>query len=190
MTLTVSAPVKIAAICGLVFTVLVFGGLRLLGTGGGSDTATPHVILHHKFGSGVTKTATAVSVAVVYALEHPGEEVLLGDLDPRGAATKWTGATPSEPGLDMSAILGQDDVKGWADELAVSLDPAKGWPENLRVIPSGFRAQATQETLRQDHAEMRLKRSLSGTRAGGAAEPVKDGDILQFGRVKLRLALP
>ncbi len=59
MTLTLSPPVKIAAICGLVFTVLVFGGLRLLGTGGGSDTATPHVILHHKFGSGVTKkTAT------------------------------------------------------------------------------------------------------------------------------------
>ena len=58
MTLSVSAPVRIAAICGLVFTVLVFGGLRLLGAGGGSDTtATPHVIRHHAFGTGVTKTA-------------------------------------------------------------------------------------------------------------------------------------
>lgn len=114
---------------------------------------------------GVTKTATAVSIAVVYAQEHPDEIVLLGDLDPRGATTKWTGAKPQEPGLDMSAILGQDDVKGWADELAVPLDPKKGWPENLRVIPSGFRAQARQETLREDHAEMRLKRSLAGTRA-------------------------
>lgn len=56
MTLTLSAPVKIAAICGLVFTVLVFGGLRLLGThGSSSDTAAPHVIRHHKFGSGVAK---------------------------------------------------------------------------------------------------------------------------------------
>ena len=56
MTLTLSPPVKIAAICGLVFTVLVFGGLRTLGSGGGSaDAAAPHVIRHHKFGSGVTK---------------------------------------------------------------------------------------------------------------------------------------
>ena len=57
MTLTLSPPVKIAAICGLVFTVLVFGGLRLLGAHGGRDTAAPHVILHHKFGSGVAKKA-------------------------------------------------------------------------------------------------------------------------------------
>jgi hypothetical protein len=56
VTLTLSAPVKIAAICGLVFTVIVFGGLRLLGTHGtSSDTATPHVIRHHKFGSGAAK---------------------------------------------------------------------------------------------------------------------------------------
>jgi cellulose biosynthesis protein BcsQ len=115
---------------------------------------------------GATKTTTAVSVAVSYAEAHPHELVVLGDLDPRGAATKWTEAQPSEPGLDMSAILGQDDVKGWAAELAVPLDPAKGWPENLRVIPSGFRQQATQESLREDHAELRLKRSLSGLNAG------------------------
>ena len=56
MTLTLSPAVKIAAICGLVFTVLVFGGLRTLGTGSGSgNAAAPHAIRHHKFGSGVTK---------------------------------------------------------------------------------------------------------------------------------------
>jgi hypothetical protein len=55
VTLTLSAPVKIAAICGLVFTVIVFGGLRLLGAHGTSETAAPHVILHHKFGSGITE---------------------------------------------------------------------------------------------------------------------------------------
>jgi hypothetical protein len=55
VTLTLSAPVKIAAICGLVFTVLVFGGLRLLGgKSAGGSTAAPHVIQHHKFGAGVT----------------------------------------------------------------------------------------------------------------------------------------
>jgi hypothetical protein len=57
--------VRIAAICGLVFTVIVFGGLRLLGGGGGSDsTATPHVIRHHPFGTGVTKPAHKAKPAV------------------------------------------------------------------------------------------------------------------------------
>ena len=55
MTLTVSPPMKIAAICGLVFTVIVFGGLRLLGGSGGGDTpAATHVIRHHPFGAAKT----------------------------------------------------------------------------------------------------------------------------------------
>jgi hypothetical protein len=60
VTLTLSPPVKIAAICGLVFTVIVFGGLRMLGgKGGDSTTATPHVLRHHPFGSGTAaKKAT------------------------------------------------------------------------------------------------------------------------------------
>src|SRR4051812_29165368 len=46
---------KIAAICGLVFTVVVFGGFRLLG-GTGSETPAPvHVIRHHPFGTAATK---------------------------------------------------------------------------------------------------------------------------------------
>ena len=58
MTLTVSAPVRIAAICGLVFTVIVFGGLRMLGGAGGDDAeVTSKVIKHHPFGPGA-KTAT------------------------------------------------------------------------------------------------------------------------------------
>lgn len=108
---------------------------------------------------------TAISIAVAYALEHPDEEVLLGDLDPRSSASKWTGARPSEPGMSMGAIIGNDDVEGWADELAVQLDPSKGWPENLRVIPSE-RSLANHEKSPDDHAEQRLRRSLVGTNAG------------------------
>jgi len=59
VTLTLSPPVKIAAICGLVFTVLVFGGLRMLGGKGTDSVATPHVIEHHPFGTGVGKKTTA-----------------------------------------------------------------------------------------------------------------------------------
>lgn len=66
MTLTLSPPIKIAAICGLVFTVIVFGGLRLLGGGGGGggdSTATAHVIQHHPFGAGIAKTAPKTPAA-------------------------------------------------------------------------------------------------------------------------------
>jgi hypothetical protein len=65
MTLTLSPPIKIAAICGLVFTVLVFGGLRTLG-GKGESIAPPHVIEHHPFGPGANtadKSATATPAA-------------------------------------------------------------------------------------------------------------------------------
>src|SRR6266487_5853537 len=61
MTLTVSPPIKIAAICGLLFTVVVFGGLRMLG-GKGDSVAAAHVIKHHPFGPGAKtahKSATA-----------------------------------------------------------------------------------------------------------------------------------
>ncbi|MYV64173.1 AAA family ATPase [Streptomyces sp. SID4931] len=132
---------------------------------------------------GVTKTATAVSLAVAYALEYPDEEVILGDLDPRAAATKWTGAVAKrdERGgpLDMSAILAADDVEGWADAIAVPLDTSKGWPANLRVIPSSRRL-ATQEKTPDDHAELRLKRSLTGTRArlGVFDFPNRQGGVL------------
>jgi hypothetical protein len=59
MALSVSAPVRIAAICGLLATVLIFGGLRLLGGrgGGGDSVSAPKIIRHHPFGSGVTKKA-------------------------------------------------------------------------------------------------------------------------------------
>ncbi|WP_433860373.1 ParA family protein [Streptomyces kronopolitis] len=128
-------------------------------------TGEPEVVGSYSEAGGVTKTMVAVSTAVVYAQEHPEEEVLLGDLDPRGATTKWTGARPSDRGMSMGAIIGNDDVEGWADELAVSLDHEKGWPRNLRVIPSE-RSLANHEKSPDDHAEQRLKRSLVGTRAG------------------------
>ena len=67
MTLTLSAPVKIAAICGLVFTVIVFGGLRMLGGKGGDSTATPHVLQHHPFGSSTpAKNATPTAKPVTH----------------------------------------------------------------------------------------------------------------------------
>jgi hypothetical protein len=62
VTLTISPPVRIAAICGLLFTVIVFGGLRLLGGGGsGGETSvtSSKVIKHHPFGAKTTHTPAA-----------------------------------------------------------------------------------------------------------------------------------
>jgi hypothetical protein len=111
VTLSVSAPVRIAAICGLVFTVLVFGGLRLLGAGGGSDTtATPHVIRHHAFGTGVTKTAHKAAPAAKPAV-----------------APKAHKATPATKAKPKAVVKPQPVV----DLAVVKAARAAGLPESL-----------------------------------------------------------
>lgn len=53
MSVTVSQPVRIAAICGLVGALAIGGGLMMLGRHGSSTAAAPVVIKHHPFGPGV-----------------------------------------------------------------------------------------------------------------------------------------
>lgn len=107
---------------------------------------------------GVSKTTTAVSLAMVAA--EQGKRVLLIDLDPRAATTKWTGAEPREPGLDVGAILADEDPEGWADEIAVQ----STWSSNLWLIPSS-RSVSNREKDAADHLEVRLKTSLVGCSA-------------------------
>jgi hypothetical protein len=57
VTFTLSPPVRYAALLALLATVLVFGGLTMLGHGK-SSVATPNVIKHHPFGPGVKKKTT------------------------------------------------------------------------------------------------------------------------------------
>lgn len=108
---------------------------------------------------GVSKTTTAVSLATVAAREL-GKRVVLIDLDPRGAATKWLGLAPKGEGLHIGAILGNDDVSGWAEELAVPTN----WHPELRFIPSD-RSVSVREADRAEYAELRLRRSLEGVEA-------------------------
>jgi hypothetical protein len=78
VTLSVSPPMRIAAICGLVFTVVVFGGLRMLGGHGGSGSpAAPHVIRHHPFGAGATKTPTKAAVPAKTAAKAKPKRVVV-----------------------------------------------------------------------------------------------------------------
>jgi len=104
---------------------------------------------------GVTKTTTAVSLAMVAAIA--GKRVLLIDLDPRAAATKWLGLEPKEPGLHVGAILADENPEGWAADLAVQVP----WHENLRFIPSD-RQVSNREAERAEFAELRLRDSLHG----------------------------
>jgi hypothetical protein len=118
VTLSVSAPVRIAAICGLVFTVLVFGGLRLLGGGGGSDsTATPHVIRHHPFGTGVTKATHKTSVAkpAVTPKAHTAKPTTKAKPKP---------VVKPEPVVDL-AVVKAARVAGLPESLAQALGRSK-----------------------------------------------------------------
>lgn len=116
------------------------------------------VVMVYSESGGVTKTTTAVSFAMIAASE--GDSVVLIDLDPRAAATKWTGVEPVGEGLHVGAILADEDPVGWASDLAVP----SSWHPNLRVVPSA-RNVSNREADRQDHSELRLKRSLEGLAA-------------------------
>ncbi|MGN2642489.1 ParA family protein [Nocardia takedensis] len=118
---------------------------------------TPEVIAVYSETGGATKTATAVSLAAVSAIQ--GHKTVLIDLDPRAAATKWIGAEPKGAGLDVAAILADPDPDGWADDLAV----ATPWTKipALRVVPAS-RAVSNREAAREDHSDIRLSISLNG----------------------------
>jgi hypothetical protein len=60
VTFTLSPPVRYAALLGLLAAVLIAGGMMVMGHGGESAVAVPHVIKHHPFGPGV-KTKTTVA---------------------------------------------------------------------------------------------------------------------------------
>jgi len=122
---------------------------------------------------GVKKTTGAVSIAMIAAEGHPGSagdpdkgveaiapveprRVVVVDLDPRAATTKWLRAEPAGEGLHVGAILGaKTDPTGWAEDLAVQ----STWHPNLRVIPAA-RDLSNRESERDDYAELRLKASL------------------------------
>jgi hypothetical protein len=115
VTLTVSPPIRIAAICGLLFTVLVFGGLRLLGGGGGDSVAAPHVIKHHPFGPGV-KATTHKPVAATPTVAPKTHKAAKSATAPK---TKKAVA-PVKPTVDLAAIQAVRDA-GLPESLAQAL---------------------------------------------------------------------
>lgn len=114
------------------------------------------VLTFYSESGGATKTTSAVSIATAAARGRGLKTVLL-DLDPRGAATKWTQAEPKEPGWTMNAILSQDDVEGYVDEMAVPVQWGNG---NLRIVPAS-RSVSNRESDEAD-ADYRILTALEG----------------------------
>ena len=59
MTFTLSPPIRYAALCALLASVVIGGGLMMMGHKSESAVATPHVINKHPFGVKKHATATA-----------------------------------------------------------------------------------------------------------------------------------
>ena len=57
MTLSLSPPIRYAALAALLGALLIGGGMTMLGHGK-TPVAAPHVIKHHPFGPGVNRKAT------------------------------------------------------------------------------------------------------------------------------------
>lgn len=106
---------------------------------------------------GVTKTTTAVSLAMAAAVA--GQRVVLVDLDPRAAASTWLRVEPRQRGYHAATLLSHDDGAEWISELLT----ATAWSPQLTAIPSD-RALSTREELGSPDggADLRLRRALHG----------------------------
>lgn len=97
MTFTLSPPVRIAALLGLLAVVLVGGGMMVIGRGEPSE-ATPHVIKHHPFGASAKPAKQASATPAAASKKHPAAK----------AATPTAAApvrkAPEKPSLVVAAL--------------------------------------------------------------------------------------
>lgn len=98
MTFTLSPPVRIAAALGLVATVVLFGGFKLMGSSGGDESVSAHAINPHPFGIGKTKAAKPTPAPVTKPAAKPAK---------RAATAK---PKPVRPTIDLAAIKAARDA--------------------------------------------------------------------------------
>ena len=93
MTLSLSPPIRYAALAALLAALLIGGGMMMLGHGG-SPVAAPHVIKHHPFGPGLKKKAT------VAPKKHSAKAAKAKATPTAPAAAK----APSQPSVVIAAL--------------------------------------------------------------------------------------
>src|SRR3954454_23344992 len=71
MTFTLSPPIRYAALCALLASVVIGGGLMMLGHKSESAVATPHVINKHPFGVKKHATRTTKQAAATKPKPQP-----------------------------------------------------------------------------------------------------------------------
>jgi hypothetical protein len=110
---TISPPVRLAAICGLVGALLIGGGLMTLGRHGSATTPAPPVVLkHHPFGPGAKKLALAHRLATGKpVVTHTVVKKVPAAHKPAPARSPWQLAALSAglPG-SLARALGQHPV--------------------------------------------------------------------------------
>ncbi|MGP6175458.1 ParA family protein [Corynebacterium sp. A21] len=114
-----------------------------------------YTLMIYSEAGGVTKTTTAVSLAMTAAVK--GLDVVLIDLDPRSAATHWIGSVPAEDWQTIDAIIADKSPVGWVEDLAIPT----AWNSKLRIVPSS-RQLSSREKSTEDQAEIRLSMALQG----------------------------
>ena len=93
MTLSLSPPIRYAALAALLAVLLIGGGMTMMGHGE-SSVAAPHVIKHHPFGPGLKKKAT------VAPKKHSTKAAKAKATPTVPAATK----APSQPSVVIAAL--------------------------------------------------------------------------------------
>ena len=99
MTLTLSPPVRYAALLGLLAAVLIGAGMTMLGHGG-STAATTHVIKHHPFGPGLKHAAATIPKKHAATTTHPAAATKA-----KGAQAAPRVAAPAQPSAAERAAL-------------------------------------------------------------------------------------
>jgi len=96
VTLTLSPPVKIAALCGLLAVLLIPGGLMFMGRSSGDSVASTALVTHHPFGPGVTSTKkTATPPAQITPKTHKATPA---------KTKKHVPVAPPQPVVDSAAV--------------------------------------------------------------------------------------
>ena len=93
MTLSLSPPIRYAALAALLGALVIGGGMTMLGHGK-TSVAAPHVIKHHPFGPGVNKKTTA-------APKKPSTKAAKAKATPTAPVVR---KAPSQPSFVIAAL--------------------------------------------------------------------------------------